>query len=58
MEGNSGRTGGSLWRGCSKRGLTKPSSLVRELGNQAPGKELGFRVCLLDDLDAAGSSIW
>ena len=32
MEGNLGETRGSLWQGCSKRGLTKPSSLVRELG--------------------------
>jgi hypothetical protein len=32
MEGNSGETGGSLWWGCSKRGSTKPSSLVRESG--------------------------
>jgi hypothetical protein len=32
MERNSGETGGSLWRGCLKRGSTKPSSLVRESG--------------------------
>ena len=41
---NSGKTRGSFLRGCLKRGLTKPSSLVRELENPVSEFDCNFEL--------------